>query len=285
MNYSFSANVNSDMHTSPRLRHVLSVCMFACSAIAVAQTQQPSPAIDQMLSRVEANTEQYKASVPSFVCNEHITSQEIRNGKTKHETTVDALFRVGRSASQGGSLTESREIKAIDGKPSGDKKLNMPIAFSGGFSGALAKFLSADHHPCFDYQPDSSAPQQAGAEAYTFTAREAALKEPACSSIQPGTTGKFVVDSTSMQVTHIERTVPNPVGKDHDILGTAAVDFAPVTLNGQSFWLPVTITAFTTETPKTDGFRFTAHYSNYHRFAASSVILPTTDSSPSPPSE
>jgi hypothetical protein len=285
MNYSSSANVNSDMHTSPRRRHVLSVCMLACSAVAAAHAQQSKPAIDQMLSRVEANTEQYKASVPSFVCDEHITSQEIHEGKTRHETTVDALFRVSRSASQGGALTESREIKTVNGKPSGDKKLNVPIAFSGGFSGALAKFLSADHHSCFDYQTDSSAPRQAGAEAYTFTAREAALKEPACSSIQPGTSGKFVIDSASMQVTHIERTVPNPVGKDRDILGTAAVDFAAVTLNGQSFWLPVTITAFTTETPKTDGFLFTAHYSNYHRFAASSVILPTTDSPTSPPSE
>jgi hypothetical protein len=77
-----------------------------------------------------------------------------------------------------------------------------------------------------------------------------------------------------MQVTHIERTVQNPVGKDRTVLGTAAVDFAPTILNGKSFWLPTTITAFTTETSKTNGVRFTAHYSNYHRFAATVTIVP-----------
>jgi len=60
--------------------------------------------------------------------------------------------------------------------------------------------------------------------------------------------GKFTVYTTSMQVTHIERTVQNPVGKDQTVLGTAAVDYAPVVLNGKTFWLPTTITAFTLET-------------------------------------
>ena len=249
-------------------------CLIGCFAVALAQ--QPTPALDQLLSRVEANTEQYKATVPSFLCDEHITSQELRDGKLKHETTIDALFRVTRS---GETLEESREVKTINGEPSSNKKLNMPISFSGGFSGALAKFLSAERRECFDYRPDPSAPASAGTEAFTFTAREAVAKQPACSNIQPGTTGRFVVDSATMQVTHIERTVPNPIGRDQSVLGTAAVDFAPVNLNGRSFWLPSTVTAFTTETPKTSAFRFTAKYNNYHRFAASSTILPTTSDS------
>jgi hypothetical protein len=255
--------------------------LLICSPTVVAKAQQPSPALDQILTRVEANTEQYKASVPSFLCDEHITSQELHDGKLKHETTVDAVFRVTRSAAQTGNLSESREVKSIDGKPSTNAKLSMPISFSGGFSGALDKFLSADHRKCFDYEPDSTAASPAGTAAFTFVASKATASDPACASIQPGTTGRFVVDSAALHVTHIERTVPQPVGKDHAVLGTAAVDFAPVNLSGKSFWLPVTISASTTETPKTNAFCFTAHYSNYHRFAASSTILPaTSDDSP-----
>jgi hypothetical protein len=267
------------MRISPRLGRTSSAFLLACSGVAIAQVQQQDSALDKLLSRVEANTEQYKASVPSFLCDEHIVSQELRDGKLKHETTVDALFRVNRSASQAGNLDESREVKAIDGKPSSGGKINMPISFTGGFSRALAKFLSADHRQCFDYQPDLTHATSPGSEAFTFTAREAALKEAACTSIQSGTTGKFVIDSATSEVSHIERTVPYPVGKDRSVLGTAAVDFAPVTLNGKNFWLPSVISASTTETPKTDAFRFTAHYSNYHRFAASSTILPTTSDS------
>jgi hypothetical protein len=251
-------------------------CLLPCFATALAQT--PPPTLDQLLSQVETNTEQYKATVPNFFCDEHITSQEHRDGKLKHETTLDALFRVSRSAPPNGTLEESREIKAINGKPSSAKKLTMPISFSGGFSGALAKFLSAEHRQCFDYQSDPAATVSPGTEAFNFTARQTAAKLPACSSIQPGTTGKFVIDSATAQVTHIERTVPNPIGENQSVFGTAAVDFTPVTLNGKSFWLPSTVTAFTTETPKTSAFRFTAKYSNYHRFSASSTILPTSGS-------
>ncbi|MBB5331586.1 hypothetical protein [Tunturiibacter gelidoferens] len=265
------------MRLSSAFARTSPACLIGCFAVALGQ--QPTPALDQLLSRVEDNTEQYKATVPSFLCDEHITSQELRDGKLKHETTIDALFRVTRS---GETLEESREVKAINGEPSSTKKLNMPISFSGGFSGALAKFLSAERRECFDYRPDTSAPVSPGTEAFTFTAREAAAKQPACSTIQPGTTGRFVVDSATMQVSPIERTVPNPIGRDQSVLGTAAVDFAPVNLNGKSFWLPSTVAAFTTETPKTSAFRFTAKYSNYHRFTASSTILPTTSDSTQP---
>jgi hypothetical protein len=258
---------------------------MACCAAIVARAQQAAPALDQILSRVEANTEQYKASVPSFLCDEHITSEELHDGKLKHETTVDAVFRVTRSATPAGTLSESREVKAIDGKPSNNAKISMPISFSGGFSGALAKFLSADHRQCFDYSPDTTVNAVEGTAAFTFVAREASAKDAACTTIQPGTKGKFVIDSAVLQVTHIERTVPQAVGKDHTVLGTASVDFAPVNLSGKSFWLPITIIASTTETPKTNAFRFTAHYSNYHRFAASSTILPapSDESATTPP--
>jgi hypothetical protein len=265
------------MRLSSAFARTSPACLIGCFAMALAQA--PAPTLDQLLARVEANTEQYKAKVPSFLCDEHITSQELRDGKLKHETTIEALFRVTRSAAPGDTLEESREVKSINGKSSSSKKLEMPISFSGGFSGALAKFLSAERRRCFDYHPDPSAPVSPGIEAFTFSAHEATAKQPACSTIQPGTTGRFVVDSATMQVVHIERTVPNPIGRDQSVLGTAAVDFAPVTLNGESFWLPSTVTAFTTETPKTSAFRFTAKYSNYHRFAASSTILSTTSDS------
>ncbi|WP_433967375.1 hypothetical protein [Tunturiibacter gelidiferens] len=268
------------MRLSPLLARTSPVCVLGCFACTLAQ--QPAPALDRILTRVEANTEQYKAAVPSFLCDEHITSQEIRDGELKHETTVEALFRVTRSASPAGALEESREIRSVNGKSSSSKKLDMPISFNGGFSAALAKFLSADRRECFDYQADPASPAPPGTEAFTFTAREAAAKQPACVSIQPGTTGKFVIDASTMQVTHIERTVPNPIGKEQAVLGTASVDYAPVTLNGRSFWLPSTVVAFTTETTKTNAFRFTAKYTNYHRFAASSTILPATSDSTRP---
>lgn len=262
------------MRLSLPLGRIASGYLLSYCAAVFAQPPQSNPSLDQLLARVEANTEQYKAAVPSFVCDERIVSQELHAGVLKHETTVDAVFRVTRSSAPTTALEESREVKAIDGKPSGSKKISMPISFTGGFSGALAKYLSAERRQCFNYQPDRSIPERPGTAAFTFTAKDTILNQPACVSIQPGTAGKFTVDSATMQVTHIERTVAHPVGKDHTVLGTASVDFAPIALNGVTFWLPTTITAGTSESPRTHAFRFTAHYSNYHRFSATSTILP-----------
>ncbi|WP_158942007.1 hypothetical protein [Granulicella sp. S190] len=269
------------MSLASHLRRTSFLCLLGGFATVTVQGQHPDPALEQILTRVEANTDRYKASVPSFFCDEHIVSQELHDGSVKHETTIEALFRVTRSSSPLQTLEESREVSTINGRPSGGKKLDMPISFSGGFSRALTKFLSAEHRQCFNYDPDpSSLPP--GTEAFTFTANEGASGQPGCSSIQAGTTGKFVIDSSTWQVTHIERTVPHPIGKDSAVRGTASVDFAPVTLNGKTFWLPLTVTAFTTETSRTNAFRFTATYANYHRFAATSSIVPNA-ADPTPP--
>jgi hypothetical protein len=254
------------------LRRIIALSALSGTTLLFSQAGQ-SVDLDRMLSQIEANTAQYNVSVPSFVCKEHVVSQEVHEGKIKHETTVDAVFSVTRSTAKANTLEESREVKLVDGKPASGKKVTMPLSFSGGFSGALNKFLSSDHRLCFSYAADASTPSPDGTAGFTFVANPASANDPACAGIQPGTSGKFTVD-TAMQVTHIERTVQNPVGKDQTVLGTAAVDYAPVVLNGKSFWLPTTITAFTTETAKTNGLRFTAHYSEYHRFAATAAIVP-----------
>src|SRR5258708_12732571 len=88
------------MRIFPFIERISFACLLACSAAVFAQAQQPALTFDQLLSRVEANTEEYRSTVPSFVCDEHITSQEIHDGKLKHETTVDAIFSFTRSTHQ-----------------------------------------------------------------------------------------------------------------------------------------------------------------------------------------
>lgn len=255
------------------LGQIPATCTLLGATLLFAQAQQPLD-LDRILSQIEVNTELYNVTVPSFVCNEHIVSQEVHEGKIKRDITVDAVFSVTRSTAKANTVEESREVKLVDGKPAPGKNITMPLSFSGGFSGALNKFLSSDHRLCFEYAADASTPSPEGRAAFTFVAKPASAGDPQCASIQPGTTGRFTVDTASMQVTHIERTVQNPVGKDRTVLGTAAVEYAPVILNAKSFWLPTTITAFTTETSKTNGLRFTAQYSKYHRFAATVTIVP-----------
>ena len=56
-----------------------------------------------------------------------------------------------------------------------------------------------------------------------------------------------------------------------------SVDYAPVTLDGKSFWMPTAINSRVTSDPNTfhsQTWIFKARYSNYHRLQVSSRVLP-----------
>src|SRR5258707_221485 len=82
-NNSLSVFVRLLMRVFPFTEKVSFACLLACSAVVFAQAQQPALTFDQLLSRVEANSEEYRSTVPSFFCDEHVTSQEIHDGKLK----------------------------------------------------------------------------------------------------------------------------------------------------------------------------------------------------------
>lgn len=64
------------------------------------------------------------------------------------------------------------------------------------------------------------------------------------------------------------------------------VDFAPVTIDDKSFWLPVSERVAVTN-PQDPGARllYTAEFSNYHKFVASARVLPEDGSSGELPEE
>jgi hypothetical protein len=149
-------------------------------------SQDDSPGIAKELTSPRENV-----TVPSFICDEHILSQEVHEGKINREITVDAVFSVTRSTAKANTLEESREVKLVDGKPAPSKNITMPLSFSGEFSGALNKFLSSDHRLCFEYAADPSTPSPEGIAVFTFVAKPATAGDPDCASVQPGTTGRF----------------------------------------------------------------------------------------------
>jgi hypothetical protein len=248
---------------------------------AIAQAQRPTPSLDQLLTQVQANTSQFAASVPSFSCDESLLSQESHNGKSSHETRLEASFRVSRSATPPAGLSEFREIKSIDGKPAGAEKPNLPLSINGAFSGELNRFLSADSQRCLDFTLEDTAYDSP--ISITFTPRQADFREaaePGCTLVNRSTTGKALIDRNSLQVIHLERNTPQPVAGDPNPVSFLAVDFTSVELNGKSWWLPSAIVAATQDVRHGRSFLFSAHYTNYHHYSVSSTILPAGDSQP-----
>jgi hypothetical protein len=181
---------------------------------------------------------------------------------------------------------ESREIKTIDGKPATSQRMDGPTEISGAFEGGLA-VVSLSQTACVSYtlqKVDKKRP------ADPYVVRFATVLTPQNSAdclLQENSKGRALIDPASMQITHLELTTPHHViipGDYYDspVIGerVLTVDYAPVELGGETFWLPSTITSRATSGSGTFHaivWSFRAIYRNYHKLEVTTRILPGGD--------
>jgi len=102
--------------------------------------------------------------------------------------------------------------------------------------------------------------------------------------LQESSKGRVFVDPVSMQITHLELTtqhhtiIPGSLHND-PVVGkrVLTVDYAPVLLNDQAYWMPSAITSLSTSDSGTFHavvWSFRATYRNYHKLEVTSRILP-----------
>jgi hypothetical protein len=132
--------------THHRLQIVLLVYFTVALHLAPAQ-QAPPPTLDEILLRLEGNLNHYDKQVPNFFCNEHVVSS-LSYGQKHQSTVTDSVFRVVRASS--GVLTESREIKAVNGTPANGEHIGGPAILSGVFKGGLDA-VSLRQKACMSY--------------------------------------------------------------------------------------------------------------------------------------
>ena len=85
----------------------------------------------------------------------------------------------------------------------------------------------------------------------------------------------MTIDPETYQVVRLEVTTEdlNSPSSRNNIM-TTSIDYASVALGGKTFWLTKTVTNDFKDKTKPVHMHYEAHYTNYHRFAASSTILP-----------
>jgi hypothetical protein len=242
----------------------------------LVSAQQPSPpTLDRILSQLEINLSRYDKQVPNFFCTEHVTSS-LLYGKNRQSTVTDSIFRVERSLS--GPLTESREIKAINGTPAEGHQLGGPVVLAGVFSGGLDA-VSLRQKVCMSYTLQPIEPERQNAPyVIQFATLPDAGQHSQCVLKEAGT-GRVFVDPATMQVTRMELSAPNHRINAADV-GTwyISIDYSPTVLGGQTFWIPTTIKS--SETPTVSDYpptvySFSATYTDYHKLDVTSRIVPS----------
>jgi hypothetical protein len=252
-----------------------------------AQPPQP-PTLASILQSLETNRQTYQTTVPSFFCNEHLVSKvhqsssETTQPAAALSTVADSVFRVARTENptQPSTLSESREVIQINGQPPHGRKVAGPSILTGAFTGALS-IVSLTQQSCLQFtlrpvHPGSRTPYEI--KFATLPARE----RPAHCPFDGDATGRALIDPAAVEITHIEISLPHqgifPQAPDGSYLSAVwgswhiSIDYAPVQLNGRTYWMPSLITA-TTKT-ETTNWAFRATYTNYHKFEVTSRILP-----------
>lgn len=257
---------------------------------ALSAQQVTAPTLDEILKHLQANLNHYDGSLPSLFCDEHLVSQ-VEPGLSNEHTVTDSIFRLKRvdNADHTTSLVESRDIKTMDGKPAAPQAIKaFPSMVNGAFEGGFA-VVSLDQRGCMKYTLERVREKQPDEPYVVNFATELTPENKAKCLLQEKSKGRVFIDPASMGITHFEMTTPHHLivqGNAYDapVYGkwVVTVDYVPVVLDRETFWLPSEIKSRNVSTSQ--GFHvtvwsFEAAYRNYHRLEVTSHILPGSEAS------
>jgi hypothetical protein len=251
--------------------------------LAPSLAQQPELlSVPETLARLQKNISTYLSSVPSFFCDERVDSNLYQPRDVKITTVTDSVFRIRRtSEDKSTQLVESREIKAVNHKPAKGENITGPAVFRGAFTNGVL-LVSPVFTPCFEFQRGPEV-RVGGVDAIVldFKATAETLLDRSCPKVGEG---RVFIDPQSFHILRVEARV-----SDHEImpgvfgLWTWSINYAPVTLDGKTFWMPKTIESQAIPTDHHAAWSFVAKYSNYHKLEVNSRIITDINNPPPPP--
>jgi len=272
--------------TSRTSSMAISLVAFLGLSSALRAQRVKTPTMEEILQRLEANLNHYDTRVPSVFCDEHVISQIVESGQPNEDTVTDSVFRLKRILSADHTTTtlaELREIKSVNGKPATKQHMDGPSLLSGAFEGGLA-VVSLNQTSCMNYtlqRINKNRPTE------PYVVRFSTVLTPQNTDgclLQENSKGRAFIDPASMQITHLELTTPHHViipaiSYTAPVIGKRelSVDYAPVLLGGETFWMPSTISMRNTNDSGTfhmTAWLFRATYRNYHKMEVTTRILP-----------
>lgn len=286
-------------HPATRYYRAFLVLLGVLSVIAESHSARAQSTkrltLDDILLRLEDNLRRYDARVPSLFSDEHVVSSRFPGPATK-VTTTDSLFRLKRilNPDHTTTLNESREVKTIDGHPVDGEDIGGPTIVGGAFSGGLA-VVSSHQISCMSYTLRPPRPRHPRDPYVIHFKSLYSQNHPEHCLLQEDGSGRIVIDPVTLQITRMELRAPKhvilPAGRSANgnpipaALGEwiLSVDYAPVLLGGETFWLPTIITSHATTGnggPDATVWTFKAQYSNYHKLEVTSRILPAGTATP-----
>jgi hypothetical protein len=230
---------------------------------------QRLPSLDVFLDRLDAYAKQYQATLPSFACDEQITSQALnRKGGVTWEVKSQSSLREIRTDISHDRFVEKREFKIVNGHRAKAtfQTSQMPYFVEGGFAD-LVGFKIWQQRECFDYVLTSGENGQTIRLEMSVKAR---LSNSSCARIPEGFHRIVIAEPETGRILHVERTISEGEAEINSDAYFGGIDYAPQKLGDRIFWLPSRFYANDAH----NSARMSATYSNYHRYTGELKILP-----------
>jgi hypothetical protein len=198
---------------------------------------------------------------------------------------IDTSFQMQHDGTQKSAynLVETHSVTSLNGKPAPPNyKFSAPFVMSGAFSYSTG-IIAPQMKPCYDFKLETGKKLHGVPVLIVdYTQKLAKPDFTPCIPAEP-ITGRAYIDPKTMQVLRFEQT-----RKHHALILSNAyetryiwswwswsVDYAPVQLHDETFYLPKTISS---KAISTDGtlmsWSYTNTYSDYHLLAATTTLLP-----------
>jgi hypothetical protein len=238
-------------------------CCLLLASNAAAQ-RDDSAALTAELAHLGAAAAELDHSLPSFTCQENVSSQLLRGKKTLREAHFIATLRAKRGPT--GKLNETYTVTSLNGQPFSGSTFDEPLYVAGGFDSALRYFAPANQ-ACYNYKLSRNR--------IAFSSSLASSAHAGCND--EGLDGFALLDADG-NITHLERHVSRQAVVYLHEAAFATIDFTNVTLDGHTYRLSNHLLAQMPAGPFTG--RFEASYTDCHLYKATVTFGPATEAQP-----
>ena len=268
--------------TSSPAFSILALLLFSSTLTA---QKSATPTLGEVLDRLEANLNRFDSRVPSLFCDEHIVASVVQPKMRDQNAVIDSIFRLRRTPAPDHTdrLVESREIKTVDGERAKSQDINLPTLISGAFEGGL-DVVPRNQSACMSYKLQRLHRDHATEPYVIRLSTSLTPKNSARCLLNENSKGRVFIDPASLRITHLELITPRHViipGTTFrpPVIGkrVVSIDYAPVLLGGETFWMPSTIDMQNVSGAGTFhmmAWSYRATYRNYHLLEVTSRILP-----------
>ena len=265
------------------MAHSAILCILAC----LLPAQKPIDTnVASVVAQVRGNISSLRAKLPDFVCKEQIDMQEIADGKVvktgQHVSTVVAVRR--RQGESDSGFAESRQDTSAteNGKPVKAEGYVPPLGVRGGFAEDLFQSFDETRGKCYDFDLAGREEVRGRSTLVVNILSKADDRHlgPQCAHVAARSTTKVWIDAESFQVLRLQKPAAKslwfqgPFAKTNgEYLGTLVIEYAPVIINGVSYWLPAEKRVEFVKTKGQLRFAYQIEYRDFHKFGTSIKIV------------